>query len=119
MPPQSQHLIGWRAVVSSAVMPAMAAVTASSACAACPRAASHAGWDGYVGRVPDLWQMRPAAVKGPQASVGMGQRPDAGPNAGYLFSFFFIRLNISRNSYNIPKFIENKIKLRKIQTKIL
>jgi hypothetical protein len=90
MPPRSQHLIGWRVVVSSTVMPAMATVTAPSACVARPRAASQAGWDGYVGRVPGLWLMRPAAVKGPQASVGMGQRPDAGPNAGYLFSFFFI-----------------------------
>jgi hypothetical protein len=63
--------------------------------------------------------MWPVAVRGPQASVGMSQRPDAGPNTGYLFSFFFIRLNISKNSYNIPKFIENKIKFRKIQNKIL
>jgi hypothetical protein len=56
-------------------------------------------------------------VSGPQASVDMGQRLDAGPSAGYLFFFFFIRLNISRNSYNIKKFIENKIKLPKMQNK--
>jgi hypothetical protein len=61
--------------------------------------------------------MRPAAISRPQASVDMGQRPDAGPNTGYLFSFFFIRLNISRSSYYIPKYIENKLKLNKIQDK--
>jgi hypothetical protein len=61
--------------------------------------------------------MRPATVSGAQASVDMGQRPDGGPNTDYLFSFFFIRLNISRNSYNILKYIENKLKLRKIQDK--
>jgi hypothetical protein len=77
------------------------------------------GWAGYVGRLPGLWPMRPAAVRGSQASVGMGQRPNADPNVGYLFFFSFIRLNISRNSYNIQKFIENKRKLGKIKTKIL
>jgi hypothetical protein len=58
-------------------------------------------------------------VSGPQASMDMGQRPDAGPNVGYLLFFFFILLDISRNSYNIPKFIENKIKLLKMQNKFL
>jgi hypothetical protein len=65
-----------------------AAVIAPSARAACPRMASQAG---KVGRVPSRWPMRPAAVSGP---------PNAGPNAGYLFPLFFIRLNITRNSYN-------------------
>jgi hypothetical protein len=63
--------------------------------------------------------MWPAAVSGPQASMDMGQRPDANPNASYLLSFFFILLNISKNSCNIPKFIENKIKLRKMGNKFM
>jgi hypothetical protein len=105
--------------MSSAAMPAAVVVTAPSAHTTRPLAAIQAGWAGYVGRVPGLWSMRPVVVRGLQASVGMGQRPNAGPNLGYLFSFFFIRLNISRNSYNIPKLIENKIKVGKIQTKIL
>jgi hypothetical protein len=62
--------------------------------------------------------MWPIVVSKPQASVDMGQRPDAGPNTGYLFSFF-IQLNISRNSYNTPKFIESKIKLRKMWNKFM
>jgi hypothetical protein len=101
--------------VSSTAVPAV--VTALSARAACQCIAGQVGWAGYVGRLPGLWLMRPAAVRGSQASVGMGQRPDADPNAGYLF--FFFQLNISRNSYNIQKFIENKRKLGKIKTKIL
>jgi hypothetical protein len=63
--------------------------------------------------------MWPAVVSGPQASGDMDQRADAGPNVGYLLFFFFIQLNISKNSYNIPKFIENKIKHLKMQNKFL
>jgi hypothetical protein len=58
-------------------------------CAQCarPRAASQAGWAGYVGRMPDLWLMWPVAVRGPQASVGMSQRPDADPKPVNSFPF--------------------------------
>jgi hypothetical protein len=65
--------------------------------------ARQAGWADDVGRVPSLWPMRPAAVSGPQASVDMGQGPNVDLNVDYLFPLFFIRLNITRNSYNSPK----------------
>jgi hypothetical protein len=95
-------------------MMATATVTAPSARAARPRMASQAGWADDVGRVPGLWPMRSAAVSGPQASMDMGQGLNAGPNGGYLFHLFFIRLNITRNFNNFPKFIGNKIKLKNI-----
>jgi hypothetical protein len=114
MPPRPQHHVGQRAIVSSTAMPAAAAVTAPSARVAHLRMARQAGWADDVGRVPSLWPMRPATVSGLQASVDMSQGPNADPNADYLFPLFFIRLNITRNSYNSPKFIGHKIKLKKI-----
>jgi hypothetical protein len=58
-------------------------------CAQCarPRAASQAGWADYVGRMPDLWPMWPVAVRGPQAFVGMSQRP--AQNRLTLFLFLY------------------------------
>jgi hypothetical protein len=55
--PQLHHLVGRRAIVSSAVVPAAATVTAPSTRATCPRMASQAGWANIVGHVPDPWPM--------------------------------------------------------------